>query len=205
MRVVSFSPLPLPSAKMSTETAAVAATEKPKKTSTKKKVVVQRKKKINRFNRKPDEVKLSEKSIAKKEINRKAKATKRAALLKAAKEAKANKKHRLRPSRKTAKTLEYTINIHKAVFGVQFKKRAPRAIKTIQQFASKMMKTKDVRIDAKLNKFIWSQGIRNVPRRVRVRIARKKNEDEDSREKMYSLVTYVEVPTFSQLGTKKIE
>ena len=41
-----------------------------------------------------------------------------------------------------------------------------------------MMKTEDVRIDPKLNQFIWNQGIRNLPRRVRVRISRKRNEEE---------------------------
>lgn len=41
-----------------------------------------------------------------------------------------------------------------------------------------MMKTEDVRVDPKLNQFIWNQGIRNLPRRVRVRISRKRTEDE---------------------------
>ena len=39
------------------------------------------------------------------------------------------------------------------------------------------MKTDDVRIDTALNKFVWSNGIRNLPNRVRVRLLRKKNED----------------------------
>merc|ERR1719363_38071 len=50
------------------------------------------------------------------------------------------------------------------------------------------MSTKDIRIDTKLNKFIGSNGIRNVPRRVRVRLSRKRNEDEESKEKMFTLV-----------------
>ena len=36
----------------------------------------------------------------------------------------------------------------------------------------------------------------NVPYRVRVRLARKRNEDEDSAHKLYTLVTYVPVTTF---------
>jgi large subunit ribosomal protein L31e len=40
------------------------------------------------------------------------------------------------------------------------------------------MGTEDVRIDTSLNKFIWSNGVRNLPKRVRVRIARRKNEDD---------------------------
>lgn len=41
-----------------------------------------------------------------------------------------------------------------------FKKRAPRAIKEIRKFAEKMMGTPDVRVDIRLNKHLWSQGIR---------------------------------------------
>merc|ERR1719482_229183 len=44
------------------------------------------------------------------------------------------------------------------------------------------MNTKDVRVDTKLNKFIWHKGIRNVPFRVRLRLSRKRNEDEDAQE-----------------------
>merc|ERR1719217_1739199 len=33
--------------------------------------------------------------------------------------------------------------------------------------------TADVRVDTKLNKFLWSNGIRNVPKRVRIRMSRK--------------------------------
>ena len=41
-----------------------------------------------------------------------------------------------------------------------FKKRAPRAIKEIRKFAEKMMGTPDVRVETRLNKHIWSKGIR---------------------------------------------
>lgn len=86
-----------------------------------------------------------------------------------------------------------------------FKKRAPRAIKEIVKFAQKTMGTKDVRIDTLLNKYVWSQGIRNVPYRVRVRLHRKRNEDEDAKEKLYCHVTHVNVPSFKGLQTEKVE
>ncbi|SBO21781.1 60S ribosomal protein L31, putative [Plasmodium knowlesi strain H] len=57
----------------------------------------------------------------------------------------------------------------------------------------------DVRLDVKLNKFIWSKGIRNPPKRVRVKIERKRNEDEDSKEKMYTIVQHVMVDTYKGL------
>jgi len=75
-----------------------------------------------------------------------------------------------------------------------FKTRAPRAVNEVRKFAKKVMGTSDVRVDQKLNKYLWSKGIKNVPYRVRVRIARKRNDDEDAKEKLYSLCTLVEVP-----------
>ena len=51
-----------------------------------------------------------------------------------------------------------------------------------------MMSTKDVRVSSELNKFIWSQGVRNVPFRVRVKLTRQRNEDEDAKEAMYTYV-----------------
>merc|ERR1711874_14637 len=86
-------------------------------------------------------------------------------------------------------TREYTINLHKALHGINFKKRAPRAVKEVRKFAQKVMKTSDVRLDVKLNKALWSQGIRNVPNRVRVKISRKRNDDEDAEEDLYSFAT----------------
>ena len=39
-------------------------------------------------------------------------------------------------------TREYTIHMNKRLYGVTFKKRAPRAITEIRKFAEKAMKTK---------------------------------------------------------------
>ncbi|KAK4411040.1 60S ribosomal protein L31 [Sesamum angolense] len=104
-------------------------------------------------------------------------------------------------------TREYTINLHKRLHGCTFKKKAPKAIKEIRKFAQKAMGTTDVRVDVKLNKHIWSRGIRSVPRRIRVRIARKRNDDEDAKEELYSLVTVAEIPDggLKGLGTQVID
>ncbi|GER27682.1 60S ribosomal protein L31 [Striga asiatica] len=104
-------------------------------------------------------------------------------------------------------TREYTINLHKRLHGCTFKKKAPKAIKEIRKFAQKAMGTTDVRVDVKLNKHIWSNGIRSVPRRIRVRIARKRNDDEDAKEELYSLVTVAEIPDggIKGLGTQVID
>ncbi|OAD60087.1 60S ribosomal protein L31 [Eufriesea mexicana] len=102
-------------------------------------------------------------------------------------------------------TREYTVNLHKRLHGVGFKKRAPRAIKEIRKFAEKQMGTPDVRIETRLNKQLWSKGIRNVPFRVRVRLSRKRNDDEDSANKLFTLVTYIPVASFKGLQTENVD
>ena len=44
---------------------------------------------------------------------------------------------------------------------------------TIRKFAQKAMNTEKVVIDTTVNQYVWSKGIRNIPRRIRVRLARK--------------------------------
>ena len=77
----------------------------------------------------------------------------------------------------------------------------------IKKFAEKQMGTKDVRIDTRLNKAIWTQGVRGVPFRMRIRLARLRNEDEDSIHKLYTLVTHVQVAKggFKGLQTENVE
>lgn len=68
-----------------------------------------------------------------------------------------------------------------------------------------MMGTSDVRVDTGLNKEVWKQGVRNVPKRVRVRFHRKRNDDEDAKEPLYTLVTNVPVADFKGLQTVTID
>ncbi|KAK7390857.1 hypothetical protein VNO78_18997 [Psophocarpus tetragonolobus] len=56
-------------------------------------------------------------------------------------------------------TQEYTINLQVPPW---------RVVKEIRKFAMKAMGMNDMRVDVNLNKFVWSQGIRSVPRRIRV-------------------------------------
>ncbi|KAG9287341.1 hypothetical protein G9A89_023712 [Geosiphon pyriformis] len=102
-------------------------------------------------------------------------------------------------------TRDYTIHLHKAIHGRSFKKRAPHAVKAIKTFAKKHMGTVDVRLDPQLNKEIWKQGVRNVPHRMRIRLSRKRNDEEDAKEKLYTYVTYVPVTSFKGLQTSIVE
>eukprot|EP00842_Homolaphlyctis_polyrhiza_P005807 jgi/Hompol1/6227/HPOL_001338-RA len=101
-------------------------------------------------------------------------------------------------------TRDYTIHLHKLVFGATFKKRAPKAIKQIRAFAVKAMGTTDVRIEPSLNKHIWSTGVKSVPHRVRVRLSRKRNDAEDAKEKLYTSVSVVPVASFKGLQTVNV-
>merc|ERR1711939_652139 len=103
-------------------------------------------------------------------------------------------------------TREYTINLHKRTKSLGWKHRAPTAIKEIRKFAEKTMGTKDVRIDPTLNGATWQLGIKSVPRRVRVRLSRKRNDDENAKEKLYVVASYVPgVSNFKGLQTQVVE
>ena len=94
-----------------------------------------------------------------------------------------------------------TIHVHKHVHKVQFKKRAPRAVKAIKEFARREMGLSDVRLDTSVNKALWSRGIKNPPVRMRVRLTRKRSEDPNARGRLYTLVEYVPVESFKGLTT----
>ena len=71
---------------------------------------------------------------------------------------------------------------------IAFKKRAPKGVKEVVKFAQKAMGTKD------------------VPRRLRVRLERKRNDDEDAKEKLYTYATPVlGITNFHGLQTNVIE
>jgi large subunit ribosomal protein L31e len=65
--------------------------------------------------------------------------------------------------------------------------------------------TKDVRLDPQLNKKVWESGIKGVPFRIRVRISRKRNDQEGAKEKLYSYVQGVNVKNPKGLHTALVE
>ncbi|KAJ7764622.1 ribosomal protein L31e-domain-containing protein [Mycena maculata] len=102
-------------------------------------------------------------------------------------------------------TREYTIHMHKRVHGRSFKKRAPWAVKSVIDFAQKTMGTTDVRIDPELNKEIWARGIKSVPHRLRVKLERKRNDEENAKEKLYTYASHVSVTSFKGLQTVVVD
>lgn len=65
--------------------------------------------------------------------------------------------------------------------------------------------TNDVRLDPQLNKKVWESGIKGVPFRLRVRISRKRNDEEGAKEKLYSYVQAVNVKNPKGLHTAIVE
>lgn len=47
--------------------------------------------------------------------------------------------------------------------------RAPRAIREVQNFLKKHMKTEDVKLDASINEKIWERGIQKIPSKIKVK------------------------------------
>ena len=99
-------------------------------------------------------------------------------------------------------TRDFTLNLHKRLYKTQFKKRGKHAIMEIRKFAMQQMHVKDVRVDAELNHYIWKNGIRDNPLKVRVRISKKKNQDEDAKEPFFCVVQNVDVESFTGLRTE---
>ena len=93
-------------------------------------------------------------------------------------------------------TVETTVRISRKMTNVTHKKRAPRACKILRDHAKRMLGTSDNRIDSKLNKVIWSKGIKSTPHRVRVRMERKVRESTTESDKRgmgrcYTVISFV--------------
>lgn len=87
-----------------------------------------------------------------------------------------------------------TINLAHQCMGVSFKKRAPKCIKAIKAVAQRITKVDDVKIGEEINAYVWSNGIRNVPRKIRVSIEVKEDDN-----KQHVVVNFVDVDSFKGL------
>ncbi len=64
----------------------------------------------------------------------------------------------------------YVIPLWKAWVRKRGYRRAKKAINYLRRFVSRHMRNDDVVIDPSLNELIWENGIRNPPRRVKVKV-----------------------------------
>lgn len=74
-----------------------------------------------------------------------------------------------------------------------------------EQVLINLQGTTDVRLDPQLNKKVWEAGIKGVPYRLRIRISRKRNDEEGASERLYSYVQAVNVKSAKGLQTVLVE
>ncbi len=65
----------------------------------------------------------------------------------------------------------YTINLGKVLLSPN-NQRAKRAINMIREFASKHMKSENIKIEEEVSHLVWARGIRHPPRKIRVKITK---------------------------------
>ncbi|MEA1924281.1 MAG: 50S ribosomal protein L31e [Candidatus Altiarchaeota archaeon] len=63
----------------------------------------------------------------------------------------------------------YTIPLRDA-FSSPRTKRTKKAVNVVRNYLRKHTKADDVKIDTSLNEFLWENGIKKPPRRVKVRV-----------------------------------
>jgi large subunit ribosomal protein L31e len=68
-------------------------------------------------------------------------------------------------------TRVYTINLGKAWISPQHR-RTDRVVNMIREFATKHMKSEEIKLEQDLNRQIWSRGKTNPPRKVRVKMVK---------------------------------
>jgi len=79
------------------------------------------------------------------------------------------------------------------------------ASRALSNMVSAKQGTSDVRLDPQLNKKVWEAGIKGVPYRLRVRISRKRNDEDGASSKLYSYVQAVNVKDAKGLQTVLVE
>ena len=84
-------------------------------------------------------------------------------------------------------TRVYTINLGRAWITPEHK-RTDRVINMIREFATKHMKSDEIKLEQDLNRQIWSRGKTNPPRKVRVKMVK----DEDG---VVTVSLYEDLPT----------
>lgn len=83
-------------------------------------------------------------------------------------------------------TRVYTINLGRAWLTPQHK-RTDRVVNMIREFATKHMKSDEIKIEQDLNRQVWARGKTNPPRKVRVKMVK----DEDG---VVTVSLYEDVP-----------
>jgi large subunit ribosomal protein L31e len=87
-------------------------------------------------------------------------------------------------------TRVYTINLGRAWLTPEHK-RTDRVVNMIREFATKHMKSDEIKLEQDLNRQIWARGKTNPPRKVRVKMVK----DEDG---VVTVSLYEDVPAATE-------
>src|SRR2546426_5556072 len=96
----------------------------------------------------------------------------------------------------------YTINLGKVLLSPN-NQRAKRAINMIREFASRHMKSENVKIEEDVSHLVWERGIRHPPRKIRVKLT--KDDDGNILVSKYQEEKKVEEKPKGKKGEKKVE
>lgn len=94
-------------------------------------------------------------------------------------------------------TRVYTINLGRAWLTPQHK-RTDRVINMIREFATKHMKSSEIKLDQDLNRQVWTRGKTHPPRKVRVKMVK----DEDG---VVTVSLYEDVPASTTEAPAAVE
>ena len=94
-------------------------------------------------------------------------------------------------------TRVYTINLGRAWLTPQHK-RTDRVINMIREFATKHMKSNEIKLDQDLNRQVWTRGKTHPPRKVRVKMVK----DEDG---VVTVSLYEDLPATSTTEAPAVE
>ena len=96
----------------------------------------------------------------------------------------------------------YTINLGKVLLSPN-NQRAKRAINMIREFATRHMKSENVKIEEDVSHLVWARGIRHPPRKIRVKLT--KDDDGNVLISKYEEEKQVEEKPKEKKGKKKVE
>lgn len=101
-------------------------------------------------------------------------------------------------------SLELTFNTRRNMLIVGRKYRAPRVIRDITKTVRARFGVSAVKIDTDLNKEVWSQGISNPPKKIRLLLTRRVEESGDKSRNVVH-VSHLPVKSFHGLQTRVVE
>lgn len=70
---------------------------------------------------------------------------------------------------------EIILNIRKKVLKAPLQKRAKKAMNVIKELIKKITKTDKIKISDRLNRYIWSRGIKKPPVKLNLKIIKKED------------------------------